>query len=121
MRTREQDRMRQSLHLVRAQKDTSTVAEYGRACLKFPVLVRTAGLCQTVAFYRSRKGAHLTYVSDLATQLESAGLIKNRDLLAALTTEDVATYMLLTREALAIGNWMRRFAQSELGAEDTGE
>lgn len=121
MKTREQERMQQSFKQVRAQKSSATAADYGRACLRFPVLVRTAGLCQTVAFFRSRKSAYATYISDLTAQLRTAGLIKNGDLLDTLTTQDASTYMLLTREALAIGNWMKRFAQSELGVDDTGE
>lgn len=120
MRTREQERMSESLKQIRAVQRTNESADYGRACLQFPVLVRTAGLCQAIAFFRSRKGAHMRYVADLAAQLRVSGLFNDKqDVLGELTNADLAGYMLLTRESLAIAAWLKRFAQSELNADPT--
>ena len=125
MKTREQERMQQSLAAIRRREGATDAKEYGRACLKFPVLVRTAGLCQAVAFYQSRKRgpdhAYNRYVRDLTEQLRTAGHVRTNDIVNELTEMDVARYILVTREALAIANWMRRFAQSELGVDDTEE
>lgn len=121
MRTRQQERMRDSLNQIReAGKQPKEVADYGRACLNFPVLVRTAGLCQAVAFFGSRTAGHRRYLGDLRKQLQASGLFKkDEQLLDGLTEADLIHYMLLTRESLAIADWLKRFAQSELGADPT--
>lgn len=120
MRTREQERMRQSLEQVQAAQRSNHADGYGRACLQFPVLVRTAGLCQTIALYKGKNDASAQFVRDLEAQLRSSGLFPGQaPLLDQLATVELTDYMLLTREALAVADWLKRFAQSELDADPT--
>lgn len=127
MKTREQERMALAYRQVEAvshfeptKKDGSTRAEYtdgyGRICLHFPVLVRTSGLCQALMFVHTRDKRYANdYLRDLDHHLHQAGLLdKPQKLLDVAANVDLPTYMLLTREILACGVWLRRFAQSIL-------
>jgi CRISPR-associated protein Cmr5 len=96
---------------------------YGGLCHSFPVLVRTAGLAQTIAFHESkagndskegeegRKGAHARLLTDV------------KALLPGLDVGQVSLseYMRATRRVLAVWVFYKRFAVSVLKTEaDSG-
>jgi CRISPR-associated protein Cmr5 len=86
--------------------------KYGSMAHKLPVLIRTAGLSQALAFVHSRG-------SDEQKQLleHIAAVVNEPDLLARSRTAKLTDYMRLTRDVLAALVWYKRFAQSVLGVE----
>jgi CRISPR-associated protein Cmr5 len=77
---------------------------------KLPVLIRTAGLAQALAFVNTTKeGAHERLLDHLAETV-SAGT--REALLNRIRTDDLSQYIRLTQETLAALLWYKRFAQS---------
>ncbi|PDW04675.1 type III-B CRISPR module-associated protein Cmr5 [Candidatus Viridilinea mediisalina] len=87
--------------------------KYGSMAHKLPVLIRTAGLAQALAFVEARNDVHqLQLISDLAAAIQQPALVvRSRQ-------AQLGEYMLLTREALAALLWFKRFAQSVLKIDD---
>jgi len=83
--------------------------KYGTMAHKLPVLVRTAGLAQALAFVdcRGSEGQQL-----LLTHLREA--IERPNLLAESRTVELSEYRRLTYEVLAALEWYKRFAESVL-------
>lgn len=113
--TRAQNDMRLAADRVAEVKDKEWAGRYGRLCHKFPVLVRTCGLCQAVAFSSAKaRGdgalakAHGRILSDV-----EAITGQSPDQLARANATD---YMLQTRRLLAAWIYYKRFAESILGA-----
>lgn len=112
MRTRSQTWAQDAYQRVKeaAQKGGAHPAEYKDMALKFPVLVRQAGLSQALAFVDSRgKEAHKALGDDLARTLGHKGL---RDLAEVARKAELLQYLRLTREVLAVAEWYKRFAQA---------
>jgi CRISPR-associated protein Cmr5 len=97
---------------------------YGSMAHKLPVLIRTVGLAQALAFVQARgkKDAHKKLLDDLAAVISA----QNGETLDASTGETLATtsrtaslhdYMRLTQHVLAALLWFKRFAQSVLKVE----
>ncbi|MEZ0348120.1 MAG: type III-B CRISPR module-associated protein Cmr5 [Thermus sp.] len=110
MRTRSQEWAQKAYEKVRERAKGKEAGEYKDMALKFPVLVRQAGLAQALAFVRSRgKEAHRRLGDDLAQVLGFAGL-------AQLSEEahkaELLAYLRLTREVLQVAEWFKRFAQA---------
>ncbi len=100
---------------------------YGGLCHKFPILVRTCGLCQTVTFsldkatandmnnVQPRNAAHallLQHVSAILGHADSNGLI------AAVRDGNAVQYMQDTRRVLSSYVYFKRFAVSILKVVD---
>jgi CRISPR-associated protein Cmr5 len=95
--------------------------KYGSMAHKLPVLVRTAGLAQALAFVDARG-------SDPAKQLLAhlASVIKEEQLLVRSREGELVEYMHLTQKVMTALVWYKRFTQSVLGidaseAEKLGE
>ena len=85
---------------------------------KFPVLVRQAGLIQTLAFVHTRgKDAHKLLLADLAHVVAAQSA---DEFIRKCREADLTTYMWLTRQTLSVLEWFKRFAQSVLDV-DPGE
>lgn len=94
---------------------------YGGLCHKFPVLVRTCGLCQAVVFSESKAAggdplniAHGLLLDHLSILLKKDG---RADLLIAIRDGDAESYMLATRRILSAWIYFKRFAVSILKVE----
>jgi CRISPR-associated protein Cmr5 len=93
--------------------------KYGAMAHKLPVLVRTAGLAQALAFVDARGDEpHHQLLQDLAV---TVGYGDAKALLNA--SRDVAfyEYMRLSQKVMAALLWYKRFAQSVLGVEPSDE
>lgn len=98
-------------------KDSPQRNKYGAVAQKLPILVRTAGLTQALAFVDSRGQepdrillehlAQIVVANDLNTFLEQS---RNCEL---------QEYSYLTRKTLLALKWYKRFAQSILEVEST--
>ncbi|MBX3015607.1 MAG: type III-B CRISPR module-associated protein Cmr5 [Caldilineaceae bacterium] len=98
--------------------------KYGSMAHKLPVLVRTAGLAQALAFVDARSSAPAkTLLDHLASILQ----VKDKSELLKQSRENgLAEYMHLTQNVLIALVWYKRFAQSVLGidaseAQNVGE
>ncbi|NJP05008.1 MAG: type III-B CRISPR module-associated protein Cmr5 [Chloroflexaceae bacterium] len=86
--------------------------EYGSIAHKLPVLIRTAGLAQALAFVEARgKPPHQLLLNHLATTINCQNLVEQS------RTVELNEYMRLTQQALDALLWYKRFAQSVLGVE----
>lgn len=89
--------------------------KYGSMAHKLPVLIRTAGLAQALAFLEARGDQdQKQLLADLMAVLKQPTLVaRSRDV-------DLGEYARLTRETLAALLWFKRFAQAVLKVEDAG-
>lgn len=92
------------------QKHTKAAQKkYGSMAHKLPVLIRTAGLAQALAFLEARGDPdQKRLLTDLAEVLDK------KDLVARSRDAELGEYRRLTGEALAALLWFKRFAQSVL-------
>lgn len=130
MKTRAQQDMELAAQLVQAvsSHDKETQQIYGGLCHSFPVLVRTCGLCQAIAFSKAKAGegkesrekAHRLLLEHVA-----AILGVQSDLLQAVRNASASDYMLYTRRVLSAWVYFKRFAESILkvssAAQEGGE
>lgn len=89
--------------------------KYGSMAHKLPVLVRTAGLAQALAFVESRGSDEQKRLLDHLAEVVGAG--NQQTLVERSRKAELPEYMRLTRNALAALDWYKRFAQSVLGVE----
>jgi|ERR1700754_598259 len=84
--------------------------KYKAMAHKLPVLIRSAGLAQALAFVNSTKErAHERLLDHLA---ETVDTVSRQNLLKRVRQDDLSKYIRLTQEALAALLWYKRFAQS---------
>lgn len=124
MRTREQEYAAKIFGQVETlkplpEKDRD---EYGGMAHKLPVLVRTAGLAQALAFVEARgKSNHhtlLIHLAEVTIQKDKQTLLA-RSRGEAVGFESLGDYMRLTQQVLAALVWYKRFAESVLGVTST--
>lgn len=97
---------------------------YGGLCHNFPVLVRTAGLCQALAFSedkrtgekKSRTRAHELILEHVGEIMRASGATRNA--LETARTADALEYMHYTRRVLEAFVYFKRFAVSVLKVEN---
>lgn len=97
--------------------DSEERKKYGSMAHKLPILVRSAGLVQALAFVHSRgKAPHKELLVHLAQVV--AGM--NADMLLKKTREaELPEYIYLTERTMLALKWYKRFAQSVLEVEAT--
>jgi CRISPR-associated protein Cmr5 len=127
IRTREQVRAQKAFEHAESLKNSDGRGEkddYGRYAHKLPILIRTAGLAQAIAFTEAKdRGGALKLLDHLAEQAQACGLLEggktvNRTVLgAASRSADLAAYRMLTHEIQACLVWYKRFAVSVLDVE----
>ena len=89
--------------------------QYGSMAHKLPVLVRTAGLAQALAFVEARGSEPAKQLlEDLAQVVEADN---KKELLDRSRTYDLVQYMHLTQKVMTALIWYKRFAQSVLGVD----
>jgi CRISPR type III-B/RAMP module-associated protein Cmr5 len=130
--TRDQARAYQAFHRVtaHANKDKSHRDAYSSRAHSFAVFVRVNGLAQTLSFYQAKgdvnngnaqKWAYGAFYADLQLALNNldSNPVHPSDLVERVlaSTFDVGQYITLTREALAMSVWFKRFSVSILGGE----
>ncbi len=94
----------------KVKKDDQT--GYGSMAHKLPILIRTAGLTQALAFVDSRgTPAQQQLLKDLAGTVGKPELVKTaREL-------NLNEYIRLTQQVMEALLWYKRFAQSVLGVD----
>lgn len=115
MRTRNQEyaqKVFQAIENLGYLKDSDEAKKYGNAAHNLPVLIRSAGLCQALAFMETRSEEPISKLLDHLAQ--AVGKSNKATLLSNSRSADLLEYTRLTREILQALVWFKRFAQSVL-------
>lgn len=99
--------------------------QYGSMAHKLPVLIRTAGLSQALAFVEARHKQQpkspvppqLRLLRDLEHVLHENGMLTGTNLFATVRKAELGDYMRLTQHTMAALLWFKRYAQSVLGVQ----
>lgn len=127
IRSMEQDRAEFALKQIEAAHKLSgdLPKEIRRHLNGLPALIRMNGLGQALAFFRMKGEAsshrHIyTMVGTWLCAASSKGRIftEHNDALTAITCSDVQHYMAAQNEALALLEWLKKFAVALLPAAD---
>lgn len=127
VQTMEQQRAEFALKAVEgyAQLDKTRQTELRRYLIQIPALIHMNGLGQALAFYRmkGKDSSHEMIYQMLGQWLcqERAGRVfdgQEEDLLRAITSADMFRYMAAQNEALALLEWLKKFATALLHKED---
>lgn len=107
------------------KQDKTRQTELRRYIIQIPALIHMNGLGQALAFYRM-KGRDSSH--ELIYQLLGKWLCQDKtgrvfdgtepDLLKAITSSDYRCYMAAQNEALALLEWLKKFATALLHKED---
>ncbi|NJL54901.1 type III-B CRISPR module-associated protein Cmr5 [bacterium] len=120
MRTRDQDYAARAFQNVTDLQKTPLnvdIKRYGSLAHRLPVLIRTAGLTQALAFMEARGGNEgKKLLEHLQKTLQSPEALLTQAYKAALPE-----YMHLTQLVLAALLWYKRFAQSVLDVDASDE
>lgn len=100
------------------KEEDTTRKTYGSLCHEFPVMVRTCGLCQAVAFSLDKAGnnkterekAHELLLVHLARVLG----VQRAELARHIQDLDTTQYLLATRKVVSAWLFFKRFAVSIL-------
>ncbi|HLH60323.1 MAG TPA: type III-B CRISPR module-associated protein Cmr5 [Ktedonobacteraceae bacterium] len=114
MKTRDQEYASDAVQKVLdVKKNLNDVVErnrYGSMAHQLPILIRTAGLAQALAFLETRESkGHRQLLEDLAATVGLPGTLPRE-----ARTLPLNEYMHLTRQVMAALLWYKRFAQSIL-------
>jgi CRISPR-associated protein Cmr5 len=117
MKTIEQEFATEIYKQVLGYKGSKDEEDYRSMTFTLPVLVRTAGLAQALAFVESRKK---DYCDQLLDHLAKVVMIKDEEktqkaFVEKSRTANLEEYMYLTKRTLLALKWYKRFAQSVLG------
>lgn len=122
MKTLEQELAEKVYRKVVAHKDKTDAKQYGSMAHKLPILIRTAGLAEALAFVESRgKDPHKALLEDLAKVVLDLEKEAAPTLTRTSRTAEMQDYVYLTRRSMLALKWFKRFAQSVLDVEATAE
>ncbi len=120
--TRSQELMKLAERLVRAVdgQPESVKKTYGSLCHEFPVMVRTCGLCQAVAFSLDKAESNQAH-SLLLDHLAAVMGIQREQLAQTIENMNTTQYMLATRKVVSAWLFFKRFAVSILKVKGAHE
>lgn len=103
-------------------KDDKTRKEYGSLVRGLPAMIVGNGIGPTLAFLQAKAGGdqnkpHAFAYRHLAAWI-SGEMTVNGDLLPWLVQQSSVEYRLVTAEALAYLQWLKRFAEAKLEREE---
>ena len=100
------DQVKAVANLGPAQEDLKKT--YKSGAKKLPVLIKTNGLAQALAYIQNRDNYPRLY-GQIASWLRTKGLIVQGDLVDQVIDMESNKYRRTTTETLALLNWVRRF------------
>lgn len=108
------------LHTNAEGKTDKKVKQYGSMAHKLPLMIRSAGLAQSLAFVqvKGKKPAYKQLLDDLAQTLDQSS---GEEFVNQSRIVSLDEYMFLTQNALAALLWYKRYAQSVLDVEPGDE
>jgi CRISPR-associated protein Cmr5 len=125
MRALEQERAKHAWECINEVKDKNFAGNYRTIAVKAPSLILTNGLGQTLAFLKAKgkndpSDQHEVLYQHISDWLKQQ-LKLNDDLLEWIVSKATSQqYRLATMEALALLQWLKRFAEAVLpkGSEE---
>ncbi|MCL2425309.1 MAG: type III-B CRISPR module-associated protein Cmr5 [Oscillospiraceae bacterium] len=85
--------------------------EYKSYCRKFPSMVQTNGIAASVAFMLDKGGTYDHLYDNINGWLKECKLLPEKTTLETYVCSlDSVQYRVVTKEVLALFNWIRRFA-----------
>lgn len=104
-------------------RDKIKASEYKSYASSFPAMIQMNGLGQAAAFYRSKGAgndskahAYRALYDTLSNWLKRSGQpYQEKNLLKGITESNMQTYMLAQAEALALLDWVKKFAKAYMG------
>ncbi len=112
MNTIEQGRAQKAYQFVEAaKKNPKKWDEYKSGIKKLPILIKTNGFGQAIAFIQNRSNFPGIYkqISEWLQEEDFKRLIPQGELMEVIVKLDSEQYRLVIVETLALLNWMRRF------------
>ncbi len=115
-RTRSQEMAAFASEKVKAQTPSPKQGQYKSYAAKLPAMIVHNGLAATLAFMKDKGDQWGQLYKDLQDWFRQAGLLPpgQADLLEAILQRPAVEYRRWTREALAVAEWIKRFASAEL-------
>ncbi|MBD2132625.1 type III-B CRISPR module-associated protein Cmr5 [Sphaerospermopsis sp. FACHB-1094] len=96
--------------------------KYGSLARKMPTLIQVNGLAQTLAFLKAKAKENdhqILMFKNLSEWILNRFNLGTGDLLSDhILKMDSQRYRLITNESLAFLQWLKRFAEAELGTEE---
>ncbi|MBE7534767.1 MAG: type III-B CRISPR module-associated protein Cmr5 [Anaerolineales bacterium] len=105
-----------------AEKDEKIQKRYGSMAYRLPILVRSAGLAQALAFVESKSKHEASHPYTYLLNHLAEVVIGNNDgkaLAGQSRNADVQEYMYLTQRTMLALKWYKRFAETMLGITPT--
>jgi CRISPR-associated protein Cmr5 len=99
------------------QYDKAEQKKYASIVYSLPMLVRSAGLSQTLHFVQARgNDTQKKFLDHLAKQLcrLDGGITNSETLLKRVREANLGEYLQFTQETLACANWYKRYVQGVL-------
>lgn len=120
VKPRDLDRCRAEAAWNDIQKIDATNKEYGSLAREMPTLIQVNGLAQTLAFLKAKnKDHHQKMFEHLSTWVcQQLELGQGDLLLENILQMDSQLYRRATAESLAFLQWLKRFAEAKLGANE---
>lgn len=104
---------------VSAYKESADKKQYGSMAYTLPILVRTAGLAQALAFVSSKKKASYDQLLNHLAKVVIDDKASGESYLAESRSANIQRYMYLTRRTMLALKWYKRFAESVLDVTST--
>lgn len=108
----EQGRAKYAFEVVKSVNDNKLKKEYKSAAKKLPVLIKTNGLGQSLAFIKRRNDGYDKLYEQIGKWLQSEDakqLVQQGELVEQVIQLESPDYRQVTVETLALLNWIRRF------------
>jgi CRISPR-associated protein Cmr5 len=116
----ERSRAKDAWDKIQSVKPQTYQAKYGSLARQMPTLIQINGLAQTLAFLKAKtkEQHHTEMFQHLSTWVCSHPIPGTGNLLDRVLEMDSQSYRLATSVALAFLQWLKRFAEAELGSEE---
>lgn len=119
MQTLEQQFAARIYDQVLPYKEKPDRKQYGSMAYTLPILVRSAGLAQALAFVASRKKAPYDQLLDHLAEVVLGEGADGKRYLEQSRKAELQEYMRLTRRTMLALKWYKRFAESVLDVQPT--
>lgn len=106
---------------VLAYKESADKKQYGSMAYTLPILVRSAGLAQALAFVASKKKDAYTNLLNHLAKVVMDEIATGETYLKKSREADLQEYMYLTRRTMLALKWYKRFAESVLEIKSTDQ
>jgi CRISPR-associated protein Cmr5 len=113
--TRDQERAQAAYTRAKAAAEMPYAESYKQECRKLPALIHHCGLCQALAFYQAKSTGADSKAQILA---DLAAVAKLPGLMTLARTAGVQEYQHMTSEAMACGEWLKRYAEALVKDKD---